>query len=239
MNRIQLRQQLVRRGFTVVFDELWTDYLPHIGGQGALLYCFLKFRVGQDIPNPCSHDWEHEVCKTLGMSVADSHGAWARLQEMGLIVLSDGAYELCDPTKLSLGLVAVGNGAAPAQSLYAEVEMLFGRVLGSSEIARLEELAEEYPHEHVVLAVQAAAQEQALSFPYVARVLADWKRRKLTTSDAIRVYLDERRQAKLSKEIVKGRRNTRMPQTRGADLMTYDDSELILKRMKQAARGED
>lgn len=235
-NRIQVREHTGRRGFSIVFDQLWTDYLPHVGGHGVLLYCFLKYKSGSEIPDPCSAEWEQEVCHGLGLTLAESHEAWARLQEMGLIIHEEGSYIVCDAVGVSVQAV---SSEPVGDSLYSQVEALFGRVLGSSEIARLEELAGEYSQELIILAVEAAAHEQALSFPYIVRVLADWKRRKLTTPDAINVYLEERRQAKLSKEIIKGRRNSRIPQVNPGDLMNYGDHELILKRLKQAARGED
>lgn len=239
-NRIQLTEQSQRRGFSIIFDELWTDYLPHIGGHGVLLYCYLKYMSGREIPNPCSLEWDQEVCQVLGMSVEESHGAWAHLQEMGLIMLLDGAYVLCNTEKLSsASLPSQGLPKSDDSSLYAQVEAHFGRVLSSSEIARLEDLAEAYSTELIVLAVQASVEQQALSMPYVTKVLADWKRRKLTTPADITTYLDERKQAILSNQIVKGRRHARIPQVKTGDLMGYDDPELILRRMKQAARGED
>lgn len=239
-NRIQLSEQCHRRGFSIIYDELWTDYLPHLGGHGVLLYCYLKFMSGREIPNPCSEEWGQEVCQVLGMSVSESHGAWAHLQEMGLIVILDGEYVLCDTEKLSpSSLPAHSLPKSADSSLYAQVEALFGRVLSSSEVARLEDLSEAYPTELIVLAAQVSVQEQALSMPYVTKVLADWKRRKLTTPTDITTYLEERKQAILSNQIVKGRRNARIPQVKTGDLMGYDDPELILKRMKQAARGED
>ncbi|MDP3488016.1 MAG: DnaD domain protein, partial [Bacillota bacterium] len=200
----------------------------------------LKFMSGREIPNPCSQEWGQEVCQVLGMSIIESHSAWAHLQEMGLIVMLDGAYVLCDTEKLSPASVSSQDmPKSEGSSLYAQVEAQFGRVLSSSEVARLEDLAEAYSTELIVLAVQASVQEQALSMPYVTKVLADWKRRKLTTPEDITTYLDERKQAILSNQIVKGRRNARIPQVKTGDLMGYDDPELILKRMKQAARGED
>jgi len=239
-NRIQLTEQCQRRGFSIIFDELWTAYLPHIGGHGVLLYCYLKFMSGREIPNPCSKEWGQEVCQVLGMSIVESHGAWAHLQEMGLIMLLDGAYVLCDTEMIFPSSVPTRDvSRADDSSLYAQVELQFGRVLGSSEIARLEELAEAYSTELIVLAVQASVQEQALSMPYVTKVLADWKRRKLTTPADITAYLEERKQTILSNQIVKGRRNARIPQVKTGDLRGYDDPDLILKRMKQAARGED
>lgn len=239
-NRIRLVEQCQRRGFAIIYDELWTDYLPHIGGIGVLLYCFLKHMAGRDMPNPCSKEWETEVCQVLGLSVTESHSAWARLQEMGLISLVDGGYELCDTSRAAPPPVPAPVIPKPRDnSLYAQVELAFGRVLNSSETARLEELEEEYPVEHILLAVQTAVQEQAGTMPYVTRVLADWKRHKLADTTEVLAYLEARKQAILSKEIVKGRRNARIPQVKPSDLAGYDDPELILKRMKQAARGED
>ena len=226
----------------MIFNELWTQYLPHIGGEGALLYCFLKSRVGQEIPNPCSKDWSEEVCQPLGVSVLQSHQAWARLQEMGLIHYDTGVYIMRDPTPLESPVAATAQ-EEQGQTLYAQVESQFGRPLSGAEIYQLETLETDYPLELIVTASSLAVQSQAFSLPYIKQVLLNWKAKGIVSAEQAE---EDRKQYGLRKAKRHARRGdakskpaeSRSAEPRQTDGVNYDDEELILKRLFRAAKGD-
>ena len=229
-NRIQLTEQCRRRGFSIIFDELWTDYLPHIGGPGVLLYCFLKFMSGREIPNPCSTDWDREVCQVLGISVPESHNAWARMQEMGLISLVEGAYVLMEPQAVK-SKEAEHN--KDANSVFTKVEHLFGRPLSMTEIKQLDDLSEGYSSDLLVLAADVGVQAGALSMSYIKQVLLNWRAKGISSTEQAIADLEQFRLKKARRHARKSERpitkeDVHVPQS----ALSYED-EAILRRIKK------
>ncbi|NLY53605.1 MAG: DnaD domain protein [Firmicutes bacterium] len=219
-----------RRDFSIIYDELWDCYLPYLGPAAALLYCFLMRSVRQGLAGPMGPHWAAEVCAPLGLSVPDSHQAWARLQEMGLVIAnSDGSYSLVYPkTKaefqqafadlaprqqqfLSVAMEPSIKADAQARrarrsraqkTLYLFVEQEFGRALTSTEAQKLAELEKKYPRELVEVAVEMAIIAQAFSLAYVEQVLLNWQVKGITTAQAAREEAERHR-------LQKARRGTR------------------------------
>lgn len=227
-NRIALKEQGVRRGFSIVFDELWTDYLPHISGSGALLYCYLKHMAGKEIPNPCSKEWGQEVCQPLSMSVSESHQAWARLQEMGLLTHVEGTYILCEPLPVS----APKQREVVGENAYAQVEALFGRPLSMSEVSQVETLEEAYATRLIVMAAELAVQAQALNTSYIRQVLLNWRAKGITSPEQAEADLEQFRVKKAKRHARKGDRPGKMTEVKAPD-GTYDVDEVILRRIKK------
>ncbi len=234
--RIMVKGNTSRGGFAIIYNEIWTDYLPYIGGRGALLYCYLKANVGGDIPDPCSEEWTEAVCKPLGLSVAESHKAWALMQEVGLITFADACYVLHEP-KASPGRHA--QAAIDEASAYAAVEDLFGRPLSGAEVYQLETLVEEHAEDMVVTAARYAVLSGAFSLPYMKQILLNWKAKGIATvagaEEAHRRFSDHKakKHARGAAKSVKGA-DTKST----APEASYDDEEMILRRMMKAAKGE-
>lgn len=233
-NRIKLTRHEERRGFTIVYDELWSDYLAHIGGQGALLYCFLRYLSGKEIPNPCSQEWGVEVCQQLGMSVLESHQAWAKLQEMGLITPVDEGYLLRDPVPKP------HQRKDTPETLLVRIEELFGRPLSMTEISQIEELELTFNDQLVLSAARLAVDAQALSLAYIRQVLLNWKAKGIKTAEEAVADVEDYRLKKARRHARKGERQEKQSAARevSAGTVTYDEAEVILRRMAKSA-GEE
>ena len=234
---IRVRNSNRRAGFAIIYDELWTDYLPHIGGPGALLYCFLKAQTCNDIPNPCSEEWGSVVCRPLGLTVQQSHQGWALLQEMGLITYEDDAYILNDP-QVRTPTDRASDSDAP-DSLFAAVEDMFGRPLNGAEVYQLETLGEEYAEDLIVAAARFAVLSSAFSLPYMKQILLNWKAKGILTVKQAEEDHREHSLRKAKKHARSGEsRGKQGPAVKQSDAVNYDDEEIILKRMLKAAKGE-
>jgi len=229
--RIKIEKREERREFSIIYHELWTDYLGNIGGSGALLYCYLKYLAGQDIPDPCSQEWEREVCLALGMTYDDSHAAWARLQEHGLICLDQGTYVLCEPQTREEAIAEMQGS-----SLYAEVERLFGRPLSMTEIHLVGDLGKLYSEELLRAAVKVAVEHRALSLPYIKQVLLNWKAKGISTAalaEADLVAFQEEK-AKKGRKTASNRKQKDVPRAaEPSEKPKYDEAEIIMKRIKK------
>lgn len=235
--RIALHRAGARRGFSVIFDELWATYLPHIGPQAALLYCFLHYLSGGEIPNPCSTEWGDQVCRPLGMSVADSHQAWARLQELCLLVPTAEGYALYDPTPTP----QVKPEAE--RTLLLELEKLFGRPLSMTEITLAQEFERSYGCELVLAAAAVAVEVQARSMPYIRQVLLNWQAKGISTVEQATEDVAEFRRGKARRNARRGGQTKRgappVPaSTPAATSVTYDESEIVLRRIKRTEAEE-
>lgn len=239
-----------RLDFSIIHHELWDCYLPYLGPAATLLYCFLKRQLQHGLAGPSSATWAAEVCAPLSLSVTDSHQAWARLQEMGLIVAnSDGSYLLMNPkpkrefqelfadlsprqqqfpqVSLEASIEADATQRALRRKrsqtpLYAFVEQQFGRVLSSTETERLRTCEATYPRELVELAVEVAVIAQALSMAYIEQVLLNWQVKGIKTAQAARADAE---QFRLQKALKRGGRKKTTASSQ-ASAGTYDDLEL-------------
>lgn len=190
-----------RRDFSIIYNELWDCYLPYLGPVAALLYCYLVRMVRHGLAGPSGPSWQAEVCAPLGIAVADSYQAWARLQEFGLIVAnSDGSYSLTSPKRqeefqeLYADLTPRQQQLQPLetsslqgeaqrrslrhsreQTLFSFVEQEFGRTLSMTEMDKVLSLEKNYPRELVEYAVEMAIIAQARSLAYVEQILTNWK----------------------------------------------------------------
>jgi len=231
--RIKIEKREERREFSIIYHELWTDYLGNIGGSGALLYCYLRYLAGQEVPHPCSDEWEREVCQALGMTYEESHAAWARLQEHGLICLDKGAYVLCEPQTREEAIAAVQGS-----SLYAEVERLFGRPLSMTEIHLLGDLGRLYGEELLRAGVKVAVEHRALSLPYIRQVLLNWKAKGISTAamaEADRTAFQEEK-ARRSRKAPSSRRTKEVQRPADPVAKTkYDEAEIIMRRIKKTS----
>lgn len=234
--RVTVTSKTSRGGFAIIYNEIWTDYLPYIGGQGALLYCFLKANVGGEIPDPCCQEWADAVCKPLGLSVAESHTAWALMQEMGLITFEGECYVLHEP-KASPGRHA--DADVEQLSTYAAVEELFGRPLSGAEVYQLETLSEEYAEDMVVAAARYTVLAGAFSLPYMKQILLNWKAKGIST---VKDAEEDHRRFSSDKAKKHARGGAKPAKVRPAKTeepdVSYDDEEMILRRMMKAAKGE-
>ncbi|MBT9134042.1 MAG: hypothetical protein DDT37_01533 [Firmicutes bacterium] len=231
-DRITLHRASARRGFSVIFDELWAAYLPHIGSQAALLYCFLQYLSGGEIPNPCSKEWGDEVCQPLGMSVDESHQAWARLQEMCLLIPAAEGYALCDPNPTPQ--------ARPEseRKLLVDLEKLFGRPLSMTEITLAQEFEQVYGCELVLAAAAVAVEVQARSMPYIRQVLLNWQAKGISTVDQAIEDTAEFRREKARRHARRGGQTKRaaspvQTSPSASTSVTYDESEIVLRRIKR------
>jgi len=236
-DRIALHRANARRGFSVIFDELWAVYLPQIGPQAALLYCFLQYISGGEIPNPCSDEWGAEVCAPLGMSVAESHQAWARLQEACLLTPTTQGYSLCDPAPAS------PTERESERTLLAEVEKLFGRPLSMTEITLAQEFEAGYGHELVLAAAGVAVEVQARSMPYIRQVLLNWQAKGISTAEQARQDIATYRNEKARRHARRGGQTKRTASPAPAapatsTSVTYDESEIVLRRIKRTEAEE-
>lgn len=239
-----------RQDFSVIYHELWDCYLPYLGPAAVLLYCFLRRQLQQGVAGPSSPSWAAEVCTPLSLSVADSHQAWARLQEMGLVVAnSDGSYSLANPKSrqefqqafadlaprqqqfpavdLQPSIEADATARASRRNraqktLYVFVEQEFGRTLNSTEGERLRVLEATYPRELVEQAVEVAVIAQALSLNYVEQVLCNWKTKGITTAQAAQADAEQFRLKKALQS--SGRSKSRKASKPAAG--TYGDLDL-------------
>lgn len=240
-----------RQDFSVIYHELWDCYLPYLGPAATLLYCFLKRQLHQGLSGPSSPSWAADVCAPLSLSVSDSHQAWARLQEMGLIIAnSDGSYCLANPKRKEEFQQAFADLAPRQQqfpavsleasieadatqralrrkraqtSLYAFVEQQFGRALNSLEGERLRVIEDTHPRELVELAVELAVIAQALSIPYVEQVLFNWQVKGIKTAQEARADTEQYRMQKALKST--GRKKGKSA-TNKTTTGPYDDLDL-------------
>ncbi len=236
-DRIMLQRAGARRGFSVIFDELWSGYLPHIGPQAALLYCFLQYLSGGDAPNPCSQEWGNEVCQPLGMSVEDSHQAWARLQEMCLLVPTADGYALCDPHPTPQ------TKPSSEGKLLVELEKMFGRPLSMTEITLAQEFQQAYGWELVLAAAAVAVDAQARSMPYIRQVLLNWQAKGINTVQQANEDIADFRHEKARRHARRGGKAKKVasatqssPSTSSS--VTYDESEIVLRRIKRTEAEE-
>jgi len=237
VDRFSLLRAGTRRGFTVIFDELWTTYLPHVGPQAVLLYCFLQYLAGSEIPNPCSDEWGAQVCKPLGMTIAESHQAWARLQEMGLLVPVEQGYALCDPNPISQAKQEADR------KMLGDLEALFGRPLSMTEITLAQELEDAYGGELVLAAAAVAVEVHARSMPYIRQVLLNWQAKGISTVEQAQYDTAEYRREKARRHARRGDRPKKttsvMPASPATSIsVTYDESEIVLRRIKKAEAEE-
>ncbi|HSL93700.1 MAG TPA: DnaD domain protein [Bacillota bacterium] len=234
--RIKVKSRTSRGGFAIIYNEIWTDYLPYIGGQGALLYCYLKAIVDGEIPDPCCDEWVESVCRPLGLSVTESHQAWALMQEMGLITYEDECYVLHD-AKASPGRAAEFD--VERLSAYGAVEELFGRPLSGAEVYQLETLAEEHAEDMIVAAARYAVLAGAFSLPYMKQILLNWKAKGI--GSVTEAEEDHRRFStqKAKKHARSGTKPVKAREVKATEPeVSYDDEEMILRRMMKAAKGE-
>lgn len=211
-NQVYLTEE--RQNFSIVYHELWDYYLPVLGPAATLLYCYLLRLVRHGLSGPSGAGWQAEVCGALGMTLADSHQAWARLQEFGLIVAhSDGSYALTQPKNkddfqaafrdlapmqqqltpvnseavIKTEAIMQGQRRSRAQkTLLGIVEQEFGRALSTVEMEKLMVLEQAYSRELVELATEMAVINQARSLSYIEQILLNWKLKGITTAQAAR-----------------------------------------------------
>lgn len=210
-----------RQNFSIVYHELWDCYLPQLGPAATLLYCYLLRLVRHGMSGPGGAGWPAEVCAPLGMSLNDSHQAWARLQEFGLIIAnSDGSYALTQP-KTKEEFQAAFTGFAPLQqqlapvsseptiqaeatmralrrnrsqkSLFSIVEQEFGRPLSMTEMEKVLVLEKAHPRDLVELATEMAVIAQARSLAYIEQILLNWQLKGITTAQDGRQDIDQHR----------------------------------------------
>ncbi len=240
-----------RQDFSIIYHELWDCYLPYLGPAATLLYCFLKRQVHRGLSGPSSANWAADVCAPLSLTVSDSHQAWARLQEMGLIIAnSDGSYSLANPktkeefqqafadlaprqqqfpaVSLQASIEADATQRALRRrraqvSLYSFVEQQFGRPLNSLEGEKLKNIEAKYPRDLVELAVELAVIAQALSIPYVEQVLCNWQVKGIKTAAEARADAEQFRMRKAMKS--SGRQKTRSTPGKTSTGL-YDDLDL-------------
>lgn len=83
----------------------------------------------------------------------------------------------------------------PLNKLYREFEIEFGRFLSPIEKEQIASWLTEdhYQPEHIELALREAVLAQAYSIKYVDRVLLNWQRHNLRTSDEIKHFLQRNR----------------------------------------------
>lgn len=218
-NQVYLTEE--RQNFSIVYHELWDCYLPLLGPAATLLYCYLLRLVRHGLSGPGGAGWQAEVCGALGLSLNDSHQAWARLQEFGLIVAnSDGSYALTQPKRkeefqaafkdyvpLQQQLAPVSNQPAvqgeatmralrrnrAQKSLFSIVEQEFGRPLSMTEMEKVLVLEKAHPRELVELATEMAVIAQARNLAYIEQILRNWQLKGITTAQAARQDSDEHR----------------------------------------------
>lgn len=213
-----------RQYFSLVYHELWDCYLPQIGPAATLLYCYLLRLVRHGLSGPGGSGWQAEVCAPLGMSLNDSHQAWARLQEYGLILAnSDGSYSLTQPRSkddfqatfkdfvpLQQPLAPVSSQPSTAgeatmralrknrgqKSLFSVVEQEFGRALSMTEMEKVLSLEKSYPRELVEVATELAVIAQARNLAYIEQILVNWQLKGITTAQAARQDSEQHRASK-------------------------------------------
>jgi DNA replication protein len=83
------------------------------------------------------------------------------------------------------GLLTPGQGPGEVleRSLIEEFEMEFGRPLSGLEMERIMDFAQKYDARRVIVALNEAASYDQRSLDYIERVLAAWKRKKLSVED--------------------------------------------------------
>jgi len=234
--RIKLEKRDDRREFSIIFHELWTESLGHIGGSGALLYCFLKYLADHEVPEPYSAEWEQAVCLPLGMSRDESHAAWAKLQESGLILLEKNSYVLCEP-RPSVG----ASPTSESKMLMVEVEARFGRPLSMTEIELLGDLCRVYDETLVRLAAAVAVEAGALSLPYIRQVLLNWKAKGITSAaqaEADRLGFQEKKAKRNARTGSRGSDPAPTPTALAPSKSKYDEAEIILRRIRKSAGDE-
>lgn len=251
-----------RQDFSIIYHELWDCYLPYLGPAATLLYCFLKRQLQQGLSGPSSPSWAAEVCTPLSLSVADSHQAWARLQEMGLVIAnSDGSYSLANPkprqefqqafadltprqqlfpaVSIEPSIEADATQRAlrrnrSQKTLYSFVEQEFGRTLNPTESERLRTFEATYPRDLVELAVEVAVIAQALSMAYIEQVLLNWQVKGIRTAQAARADAEQYRLQKALQS--SGRKKSKAPSKATAD--TADDLDLYRLRPSQQVKED-
>jgi DnaD/phage-associated family protein len=213
-----------RQNFSIVYHELWDCYLPQIGPAATLLYCYLLRLASHGLSGPGGAGWQAEVCAPLGMNLNDSHQAWARLQECGLILAnSDGSYSLMQPKSreefqaafkdfqpLQQPLLPVNNQSSiqgeaamralrrnrGQKTLFSVVEQEFGRPLSMTEMEKVLSLEKAHPRELVELATEMAVIAQARSMAYIEQILLNWQLKGITTAQAARQDSEQHRMQK-------------------------------------------
>ncbi len=213
-----------RQNFSVVYHELWDYYLPMIGPAATLLYCYLLRLVRHGLSGPGGAGWQAEICGPMGMTLNESHQAWARLQEFGLVIAqSDGSYALTSPkTKddfqgafadtmpLQQQLTPVSSEAQvrtealmrgqrrsrAQKSMLSIVEQEFGRALSTTEMEKLLVLEKAYARDLLELAAEIAVINQARSLSYIEQILLNWQLKGITTAQAAREDADQHRMQK-------------------------------------------
>ncbi len=249
-----------RVNFTIIYDELWDSYLPYLGPAAALLYCYLLRLSRTGISGPGGAGWQAEVCAPLGLTVADSHQCWARLQEFGLIFpASDGSYTLsypktkeefstqladfmplkqmplpavsADPSIKSEAVMKSLRRNRSNKTLFSFVEQEFGRALSMTEMEKVLALEKTYARDLIELAVELAIIAQARSLAYIEQILVNWHLKGITTAAAARKDNEQHRQQK-GKRPSKAKAKPAGESTK-ADDNIWDDLELYRPRPKE------
>lgn len=240
-----------RQDFSIVYHELWDCYLPQLGPAASLLYCYLLRLVRHGLSGPDGAGWQAEVCAPLGMSQNDSHQAWARLQEFGLIIAnSDGSYALTQPKSkedfraafrdfapMQQQLTAVSSeptiqGEATMRglrrsrskkTLFSIVEQEFGRALSMTEMEKVLVLEKAHPRDLVELATEMAVIAQARSLSYIEQILLNWQLKGISTAEAARQDSDQHR---LQKAKRRGGKKTDLKTEEPVAIEAWDDIRL-------------
>lgn len=214
-----------RDEFSVIYHELWDCYLPYLGPAAVLLYCYLLRLAREGVAGPSSSAWSAEVCAPLGLSVPDSHQAWARLQEFGLISADrEGSYSLLKPKRREAFQAMVAEYSAVQQatvqpltvqpavkaevskralrsqrgkkSLFSVFEQEFGRALSGAEAEKVIALEQTYSRELAELALEIAVIAQVRNLSYIEQILVNWRLKGIDTVEAARRDAESHRHQK-------------------------------------------
>jgi DnaD/phage-associated family protein len=229
-----------RTNYSVIYDELWDVYLEFIGPEAALLYCYLSRLLRFGVPDPTGSEWRQAVCAPLGLSLEQSHAAWARLLESELVTVEpDGTYLLHVPrargdvlpwdtstARLTVAATmereATLRAARGTGTMLSFCEQQFGRALSPVEFQRLEEIQRRYPRDLAEEAVAEAVLAQKLVVTYVEQVLANWAAQGVKTVEQAREVRQKFREAKAAKR-TRQKKTTTMKNPEGAVEVDYDE----------------
>jgi DnaD/phage-associated family protein len=246
-----------RQDFSIIYDELWDCYLPYIGTTAALLYCYLQRMARHEVTSPSGATWQAEVCAPLGLSLAASNEAWARLQEFRLVVPnSDESYSLAAPKSaeefkqmvrdyhpvqqtmrpLDDSLTSAGAALQALQqerrqwTLIEVFEQELRRPLSPTELAKVLELEQQFSRELVEYALELAVYNEKVNLAYVSRILENWRAAGVSNRFQAERYTEQGGQ-----QSARSRRSSKKAQPKTAN--PWDDLELY--RLPPTQKGND
>lgn len=206
-----------RDDVTIIPNEIWDLYLPHIGGNAVMVYGYLLRLVS----NRSRIDFKY-IADELQMAYEAFQEAIAILTEFELLTFAGtNTLKINHPcnerrfqrymqqrTAYATGKQGSDSGdetlqkvlqSYQEQSIYAIAEKEFGRPLRPAEYKALAQMEKESRRELIIEAIARAVINQAFNMQYVQSIIHNWNLKGVKTLEEVRQD-DERFKARKKKQ---------------------------------------